>query len=884
MHLVFVGGGLVARDVAFAQETGADANPQGGIAVGRVSPAGSHAYVPGRWGTLQIELRNPTDEPLDLLATTYFDGEPTLQYGRRAWVPPQSRLRTWHPIRLPNETAEGGQRYDFQTLVMSAGQGTEVLLRSDTGALRHGASLRATNSPVVTGMIAGLFGPDTPERDDAHELVVAARSGEQFNRDIPIFGDRIFTPGEQGLDALDSLVVMHERLMYDEAGLSAVRNWLYGGGRLWVMLDQVDPRLLQRLLVDEFQCEVVDRVGLTTVAIESAARFGRVGKTVAEHEQPVDLLRIITADVDMAYTVNGWPAAFWKTCGQGRLLVTTLGPRGWMRPRSADDRPDANRPESAPRPGGPEGGGPGPAGPVSAPAVPAPVPAAPTKYVSLESMKELASDFLKPRPDRLLARSALEARVQEYVGYSIPARGLVVGVLVGFGLLLAAAGALLWRTERLEWLGLAGPALAVTASAGLIGIGRAHRQAVPPTAASSQLVHAIPGADEVRVEGITGLYSPETGVARIGSTRGGWILPDMTGLDGQTRRMVWTDLEQWQWENLPQFAGLRMVEFQQSGPIAARLGAHARFGPQGLIGRLDADQARDASDAIIATRFGRIGIDLKGDGTFEARADDVFSPEQFLAARYLSDEQSRRRDTLESLMPLPAADDDADGPARPQNPRNFPLEPMLLFWSAPWDLGFEFGSDRRADGAALALVPLRFERPAGGTEIVLPVPLLPFREDHGPDGAAPSGMYGNQTQVWNKKSFPASKTWLRFQIPPVLLPVEALRARIRAQVKGPIGRFELAGASGKEVAPIKTWIDPVGGLAIEVTDPAMLGITDDGGLYLRVAGGDDSRPELTRVDNGSDTPRTVFWKIETLTVELTLKVLDVESAARPDGG
>ncbi|MSR58679.1 MAG: hypothetical protein EXS05_13670 [Planctomycetaceae bacterium] len=886
--LYVVGNSLVPPDFVRAQEKETEKKKQVGFAIGLVSPGGTYAYVPERWGTLHVQLTNPTDRPLELMAATYFDGEPTLQYGRRAWVPARSRLETWHPVRLPKVASDGGKRYNFHTLVMDASQSQEVLLRSNSGYLQHDGTLRATDTQVVTGIIDGLYEANAPEADAASELVVAVRSGEQLDRYITSLGDRIFTPGEESLDTLDNLVIVHDRVLHDGAGLSAIRRWLYGGGRLWIMLDLVNPRVLEMLLGDEFKCELVDRVGLTTVAIESAGAYGRIGKTVTEYENPVELVRVITADVEMAFTVNGWPAAFWKTCGEGRLLVTTLGPRGWMRTRPPPDAQGNIRPAD-------RGNAPVPPDrpPNSAPPVnPAPIEAPPqtvnpSKFVSLEPMEGLAAEFLKRRPKPLLPRGVLESRVQEYVGYSIPPRWLVVSLLVGFSLLLAAAGVALWRVERLEWLGLAGPVLALATSLALIGIGRAQRQAVAPTVASVQFVHAIAGTDDVRVDGVTGLYSPDTGTAQIGSTGGGWLLPNMTGLEGKTRRMIWNDLDQWQWENLPESAGLRMAEFQESGPLASRLEAHAQFGPQGLTGRLEAGGARDVSDAIIATRYGRIGVDLKTDGTFEARADEVFSPEQFLGAKFvLSDEQTRRRATLESLMPVPANEDDGDSerPSRPQNPREFPVEPTLLFWSAPWNIGFRFGADRRPDGAALVAVPLRFERPANGTEIVLPVPLLPFRAERGPDGSAPSGLYGNLSRVWNRKSFPASSTWLRYQIPPVLLPVQALQGRIKTRVKGPIGKLEIAGAAGNRVVPIKTWIDPVGGLTFDITDQKVLSVTEDGGLYLRLTGGDDSRPGLTLVDNGDGSSRTVYWKVEMLTLELTLKIVDPELGTSAGAG
>ena len=113
-------------------------------------------------------------------------------------------------------------------------------------------------------------------------------------------------------------------------------------------------------------------------------------------------------------------------------------------------------------------------------------------------------------------------------------------------------------------------------------------------------------------------------------------MPDMTGMEGKTRRMVWTDLDEWRWENLPESAGLMNATLQQSSSLSERLEARATFGPEGLSGRLHASPAHDPSDAMLATREGRIGVELRDDGTFVARSHSVFTAEQFLAADLLS--------------------------------------------------------------------------------------------------------------------------------------------------------------------------------------------------------------------------------------------------------
>lgn len=834
-----------------------------GRSIAQISAGGVSNYAPNKWGILQIRLANPTEAPVEFLAATYFEDEPTLQFGRRVWVPPKSRIQTWSPILPPPVASNEGKRFNFRTLVMDASRDREVMIRSDSGYLQVDGTLRAVGTSPVTGIIDTLDESVTENTDAAHELVVAARSAEQFERHLAVLSDQILPAGEAGLHVLDQLVIADGRIVGDLAGLASIRRWLFGGGHLWVMLDRVDPRVLELLLGDEFVCQVVDRVGLTTVRIEPATDKRNTERSTAEYEQPVELVRVMVSGANVEFTVDGWPAAITKRCGDGHLLVTTLGPQGWMRLRTAAD--DVRRPPM-PMPGQPS-----PSAPFNLPVPPVSVESSgKARFVPLGPTASLMAEFFQPRPATLLPESKVEPQVQKYIGYSLPPRWLVLSLLVGFSVVLAALGVLLSRWDRLASLGTIGPVLAVTVSLVLVWLGRQQRQAVPPAVASMQFVQAVSGTDDVRVGGVVGLFSPEAGHSGISARSGGWLMPDMSGLQGTTRRMIWTDLDDWQWDNLPSPVGLRSAAFSQSRELPERLEARATFGPDGLTGRLHTGGSHSPSDAILATRDGRVGVDLRGDGTFVARADNVFAGEQFLAAGLLSDEQNRRQQTLENLL------------TNPQR-RDFPPAPQLLFWCEPWDVGFRFDEGRRSFGAALVAVPLIVQRPPSGTEVALPSPFLPYRVTIGPDGSAPSGWFDDRNRTWAEKSWP-STTWLRFQVPPVLLPIAVQRGRVVVRVTGPVGKLEVAGQRGADIVPIKTWIDPVGSLTLDLTDTNLLHVSEDGGLILRVSGGDPDRPELTGADKGRGAKMS-YWQIESLTLELHVKTIDPQGIAHdPAGG
>jgi hypothetical protein len=74
---------------------------------------------------------------------------------------------------------------------------------------------------------------------------------------------------------------------------------------------------------------------------------------------------------------------------------------------------------------------------------------------------------------------------------------------------------------------------------------------------------------------------------------------------------------------------------------------------------------------------------------------------------------------------------------------------------------------------------------------------------------------------------------------------------------------------------LKEWIDPVGRLEFELTDPALLPVSE-GSVLLRLSAGDPTRPELTTIRGESGDVLTT-WRINTLSVDLKARTLERES-------
>jgi hypothetical protein len=827
---------------------------------------------------VNVNVANPGTEPAELRCATYFDQEPSLQFGRKVWLPPQSRMKLSHPILVPEGYTEPQLR--FHSIVESAGK----MVREDTSQVQHSGSFFTSLKRPITGMVEDTEKETQDPKNPPYDLVVACRVKLGNGRQVANLQDDFLPPDEESYRAIDQLVISSSRVLNDQAGLSAIREWVGGGGRVWLMLDSVDPEVLSAFFGDDWQGQYVDRTFLAEVKIEPTLPTLGNASELVRYDEPVPMVRLMTTpQEEVWYTVNGWPAAFWKNYGAGRVLVTTLSPQAWMGVNAnswaaaeksrlenieaarfgQDDLPPAPPTPAAPSPP-PTPDAPQPPG---RPGMPNPAaasnnPAEFSLYVPNEPMQRLAADFLGARPPEASVESLVADQAGDYIGYKIPARGKVLSVLFAFVGALAAAAVALWRAQRLQHLGWVVPVLSLLAGGALVWLGEQSSNASPSAMSVVQLVNGVPGSHEYQSNGFGALFSPDGKETELGSDMGGRVMPDMSGDSGTNRRMEWTDLGKWRWVNLPQNRGQRAMTMTRSGTTKKPFIAEATFGPQGLVGQLQAGDARGVSDAVISTNWGRLGVELSPDGTFVASADNVLTRNQYLASRFLSDEQSRRQKTLKKVI------DSVDSVARKS-------ALQIFAWTDPWVDGLALDQQRSVKGSALVQMPLTITRPAPGTDYLIPSPLLPFRNQRGagPDGLTSSPIWNFVKNEGADRDLPGT-AWFVFEPPAALLPFEAVSARVRIEVSGPIGRLEVAGWKNGELQILKEWIDPVGVLELQIDDPGVLQVTE-GGVLLRFSAGDPNRPNLTqRTEDGQVIKST--WKMESLKIDLKARSLATE--------
>lgn len=759
-------------------------------------PGGVQSHLSEGWGMLSFAVANSTPEDKQVRLLSFHPAAPGQQYGRDVWVPAKSTLGSWSRISGPPKPPERSY-VELKSLLYDRTAGRERLVRSPDGPPVHSELVSFhRNEPGTTLMLDvdvadGTQGA-TSARDDRRaseirDLVRIFRHRQGWTARVNTVKQRFLPPVAEAFDGINHFVLGSDRIVEDAAGLRALRGWLERGGTLWVLLDRVQRHTVATLLGDVLDFHVVDRISVTTMHLRGGPdNIKRVEKEPTELEQPVDFVRVVAPQAQMLYTQDGWPAAFQTDVGRGRVLVTTLGARGWMRPRTAGD-PKSRYAEH------------------------------PNLSIALAPF-ELLTEELQPRgePPPPLGADDLRPFVSDQIGYSVVSRDTVVSVFVSLFLVLSLSALALSRQGLLEHLGWLGTSLALAAAGTFIGLGEWSRSAVPTTMAVTQLVDAASGLDEASATGCLGVYQPAAAAINIGAEQGGDFDLDVADLAGRDHRRVQTDLDCWHWENLELPAGVRLGQFRHTVRTAEPLEATVRFGPEGIEGRLTLGPFRHAEDAILSTPGEHaLAARLNADGTVLAGVNDELPPGQWLASGLLTDRQRARQSLYAKLL------------AEPQ-PRFIAHRHLLLAWADPVDMHFSLAAEPRRTGAALLLIPLRFQRTPPGTRVTIPPAFVDCKRLTTEGQSFRAASYGRDSATVR----------FRFQVPVSVLPLEVESARLTVKMTAAGREVVVNALPGGEPVPLRKLAGPLGVESIEIDDPRLLRLDDQGTFHINLVIGD----------------------------------------------
>src|SRR5438477_535214 len=110
--------------------------------------------------------------------------------------------------------------------------------------------------------------PNSPT-EEAVRLALACRQARKWSAHLTTVRPGSLPATPEAYDGIDLFVVASGRIADDPVGAQALRRWLAGGGRVWVMLDLVDVEAVAPLLGEALDFQVVDRVSLTDFQVET---------------------------------------------------------------------------------------------------------------------------------------------------------------------------------------------------------------------------------------------------------------------------------------------------------------------------------------------------------------------------------------------------------------------------------------------------------------------------------------------------------------------------------------------------------------------------------------------------------------------------------------
>lgn len=765
--------GVGVSVVAAAEEEGANLTQSAGF-------GGVGFYRPNYWGIVNVHIANRSSTDSEVEIINVFPADRQIQFGIKAWIPAMSLRRLSIPVHVPEHLVEQPSvpGLAVETIQVRKGASGEVRTRAEPGLLRL-----ETQTHVTMAMLQDA------EVDGPSRLAASARTvfPGRPNRRIIYVASKDFPYFAAALDVLDVIAISAATPTLDDLQVQALRSWLLGGGRLWIMADRVSPGFMARLLQDDWTAQEVGRTTLNSVHIHG------LGGTPEPRffEEPADFVRLSAADWQVLQTHQGWPVALGKQVGHGQVMLTTMSHTGLVQ---VDDSPTP-------------------------------------------PLEELARWFLHPKESSPLTAGTMKPYLNAQIGYSVVSRHVVAMVLTLFIVSLAASAVMLRRRDRPQWSVVSGVALALGAAGVLLVIGVAKRQGVQLTQASAQFVRVAPSQDLALISGSMSLYSPRDGEGGLWSVGGGLGWPEMSGQSGEVR-MMWTDTDKWEYEGLRPAGGtVKFAAFDAAAKVHARTQVTCRLTEAGLEGVVENPPGLDAGvpfeDAVVTSPQGLMPVAIDRGLKFRIDSGVPRLTGKFLLGNL--DLQTRRaRQEIYERIAFAKSQANRSDDSR-----------SLYLWGSALRSPVEMVKDGIRRDSALYEFPLQIEPVAPGTKVHIPPMMITVDEVRGLSNVvinspgSPPGTKLTQTM--------AGVTTFRFQVPREAMPLDIESGKLHLTLEAPERKVEISLPRPDE--PPKLVAVMPGEQTLDLSSIGNPVVTTDGGLIVRFKVGepptfDPGRPPI----------------------------------------
>lgn len=818
---------------------------------------GMGSFVPGRWGCLRATVFNPTNEDRLIQINAFVVGREYDQFGRTVKVPARSRVISVFPFLVPERqpSAEEAQQVDpFSTAVngnaaapQDPNQPREIKFEqldikawaTDVTGPADVPLMARANEPqfevpanlALPELRMGIIESVYPQPEIFHgmglEAAVALRTTNRMSTRLHMFIPYEFPSDPAVLDSYDQLVVAGPGLVADSRSTDAFRAWIMRGGRAWIMMDEADLEWVQSVVGDAISFEPADTTTLEQVRWRYVASSS-VPDEVRDYEDPVDFHRYLVSGGRTEWTIDGWPATVTLEMGRGRILFSFVGPRALVRP--------AHQADFGIQPPTVEG--------------------APSLAADMYSSRYKLEDFLEKtsftsmlgdRPPQFPKEEAANEYVRAHVGYKVPARGMIVGVLFAFCGAIALTGFVLARRERLRVMLYATPAISLVTAIVLTVVGLSSRGNVSEVVAELQVVRGEDGLDEVEIYSAGKVFVNSATPRMVEADSAGTARFLRASSDIKLWQQLWEDTDRWSLPNVSAPVGTTDVIRQQSITLPQTVTVQATFDSQGLIGKLDWPGLSNPADALVRGETRSLLAEVGDDGTFRVSADSELAPGQFVTGATLNDEQQRRQSFLRDYLITD----------RESAPRN-----MFYVWGDLQEPGLSYERIERRSGYALHVAPLRLVPPADNTPVRIPQGLLRVRTVQSVATRVREGStaYSWASGDWVKLAAPAENTsthFVTFQMPECLLPMKLDEVDCRLEIAANQLRVRLLAVDGEQQIELANEVSPQAAIQLHLTEENMLRLTELGEWVL-----------VLQVERLPETEMGATWQVKSLEVDV----------------
>lgn len=775
--------------------------------------------TPGSLLTLRVQVSNASGQLQSALVLARIDQRPDLQAAAEIHVPAGSNRTVDLRLQLPG-TLAADSRFEVSVSVNSLEAGQRVLLSVKDQPIIDSLMLRVDSDKVVTAAILEhepapapeWFWP-TPPPSMPYELTIAARVDAELSRRTLSIGHDALPTQMADWAGLNAIVIARDDPLRDAAFATSMSQWLASGGRLWIMLDRVSDRYLQEFLTDGQSCKTIDDIELNEFVVDTnfAMPISIEDRTIAV-EQPLHLRRVVQTGGTVSHLIDGFPAAVWFDVGKGRVLVTTLEARAWVKPRESKRSQD---------------------------------PTQDSNFQMRNWAQNLADQFYASRdavsplqsagsPVQNAASPVQKAEIEypiKHIGNPIPDRRFVMAVLFTFGGLLCIAGLICWKTSRMVQLGWIIPVISIGACVPILVAAQRLRRDLVDTSAHLQVIEVLPGSRVIAGTQWTTSYLAGSNSSSLFADGDATVRWPTAGQQLDLRRWLWTDYQRWQLSSSGWPHGIWRIDAQFNLPPRP-LDVIARVDQSGLNIELPKEMGETLQDAVLYYTPGDAAIcrDVPLGRSVGVPDDQLTLQSSWLGDSIVSDEQSRRGDVYRHLFTS-------------DSEHRFPSYPALLGWTDLWPSPIKWDGEREERGAALVILPVKLLPVPSGTSVYVPHTLISVETPL--IGQSRSNAYSNSTGRWRGETTLAMSVPIRFQLPPQVCPIEVSEIVCELQLRAPQRQVTVTSSSAKASGPIAVLRSPLAAQRFRITDPAILDDARDGAFDLTIDVSD-------RIDRSTD--------------------------------